>query len=108
MFHVRDAACLVCPLKSVTFHNPPSLLVEPMKTSLFENRSGAIADKREAGPIDGKSLVAELFQKIEFRVPERSALIFAIGEMLVHAFHQSDCERVIGRPEAGNYRFCTG
>ena len=76
------------------------------KGYLLEDRSGAIADKCEAGPIDGKSLVAELFQKIEFGLPERSALISAIGEMLVHAFHESDGERVIGGSEAGNYRFC--
>src|SRR5215471_5691074 len=81
---------------------------EILEGYLLEDRSGAIADKCEAGPIDGKSLVAELFQKIELGLPERGTLIFAIGEMLVHTFHESDRERVIGGPEAGNYRFCTG
>ena len=75
---------------------------------LLEDRSGAIADKCEAGPVDGKSLVAELFQKIEFGLPQCSALFCAIGEMLIHAFHESNGERVIRWPQACDHRLCTG
>ena len=75
---------------------------------LLEDWSRAVADQCESGPIHGECLVAEFFQKIEFGLTERGALIGAIGQMLVHPFHESNRECVVGGPETRDHRFCAG
>src|SRR5207249_10588190 len=75
---------------------------------LFEDCSGAVADKGEASPIDGKSLIAEFFQQIEFGLTQRGALIVALCQVLVHPFHESDRAGVVGRPESRDHRLCAG
>jgi len=54
--------------------------------SLFKDWSGAVTDKREAGPINGECLIAEFFQKAEFGLAEGGPFISPFGEMLVQAF----------------------
>ena len=75
---------------------------------LFEDCSRAVADKGEPSPIDGKSLIAEFFQQIEFGLTQRGTLIVAICQVLVHPFHESDREGVVGGPERRDHRPCAG
>ena len=56
--------------------------------SLFKDWSGAVTDKREAGPINGECLIAEFFQKAEFGLAEGGPFISPFDEMLVHGFHK--------------------
>src|SRR5260370_20816460 len=75
---------------------------------LLEDWCRAVTDKREAGPIDRKGLVAEFSEKIQLRFTKRRAFVRSVDEMLVEAFHQSDRERVVGGPQTPDHRLCAG
>src|SRR5436309_1449122 len=86
----------------------PSRSEEWGDSYLSEDCSGPVANKGEASPIDRKSLVAKFFQQIEFGLTQRGTLIVAICQVLVHPFHESDREGVIGRPESRDHGPCAG
>jgi hypothetical protein len=68
----------------------------------------AVADQCESGPLDGKRLVGEFFEKVEFRLLEHGAFVGPFDKMLVYQLHEGDRERVVSGPKAGDHRFCAG
>jgi hypothetical protein len=80
----------------------------PQNAHSVEDLIRAVSDEREAGPIYWECLVAEFSQEIELCLPERGTLIVAVNQVLIHPFHEGDCECVVGGPKTRDHRLCAG
>ena len=85
-----------------------SVFIPPIETPSVQYGHGTLAYEGKACPVDRERLVAELLEKIKFRLLERGAFVGAGGKILVEALHESDGEDIVGSPEAGNDGFCAG